>query len=109
LEARELTQLAQASDADALAVVRETGQWLGRGLAILLDILNPQIIIIGSMAVRLGDLLLEPAREEMRKEALPGTFAACRVVPAALGERLGDVASLCAAIQAWSPQGRGFS
>jgi len=108
LDARELTQLAQAGDADALAVVRETGQWLGRGLAVLLDILNPQLIVIGSMAVRLGDLLLEPAREEMRKEALPGAFAACRVAPAALGERLGDVASLCAAIQAQSPQGRGF-
>jgi glucokinase len=99
VDARLLTQLAQAGDADALAVVRETGEWLGRGLAILLDILNPQVIVIGSMAVRLGDLLLEPARREMQREALPGTFAACQVLPAALGEQIGDIASLCAAIQ----------
>lgn len=101
LDARELARLAQAGDADALEVVAEAGRWLGRGLAVLADILNPELIIIGSMAVRLGDLLLGPARAEMQREALPGTFAACRVVPAALGDRLGDVAALCAAIQAY--------
>ena len=100
LDARALTELAREGDADALAVVRETGRWLGQGLAILVDILNPQRIIIGSMAVRLGELLLEPAREELRREALPGAHQACQVVPAELGERLGDVAALCAAIQA---------
>ena len=100
LDARALTQLAKAGDDEALAVVRETGQWLGRGLAILADILNPQRIIIGSMAVRLGDMLLDPARDEMRREALPAAFGACQVVPAELGERLGDVAALCAAIRA---------
>jgi glucokinase len=100
LDARELTRLAQGGDADALAVVGETGRWLGKGLAILADVLNPQMIVIGSMAVRLGDVLLEPARRAMREEALPGAYEACRVVPAALGESLGDVAALCAAIQA---------
>jgi glucokinase len=44
--------------------------------------------------------VLGPAREELEREALPGAVAACRIVPAQLGERLGDVAALCAAIQA---------
>ena len=35
----------------------------------------------------------------MRREALPGAYAACRVVPAALGDRLGDVAALSAALE----------
>ena len=58
------------------------------------------MIVIGSLAVRLGELVLGPAREEIALEALPGAVAACRIVPAELGERLGDVAALCAAIQA---------
>jgi glucokinase len=98
--ARDLAALATAGDEDALAVIDEAARHLGRGLAILLDILNPEIIVIGSLAVRLGDMLLEPAREEMTREALPGAVRVCRVVPAALGNRLGDVAALCAAIAA---------
>jgi glucokinase len=98
--AREVTELALAGDDDARAVVREVAYYLGRGLAVLLDVLNPEVIVIGSLAVRLGDLVLAPAREEMAREALPGTAAVCRVVPAALGERLGDVAALCPAIAA---------
>ena len=98
--ARDLAELTRAGDADALAVLDEVAQHLGRGLAILLDVLNPEIIVIGSLVVRLGELLLGPARQELEQEALPGAVAACRFVPAQLGEQLGDVAALCAAIQA---------
>ncbi len=98
--ARELAELADAGDDDALSVLAETARYLGRGLAMLVDILNPQVIVIGSLAVRLGNLVLQPAREEMAREALPGAASVCRVVPAALGEQLGDVAALCAAIAA---------
>jgi len=99
IDTPEVVRLALAGDADALAVVHTVADYFGQGLAILADLLNPEVIIVGSMGVRLGDTLLEPARVAMRREALPGTYAACRVVPAALGERLGDVASLCAAIE----------
>ena len=97
---RDLADLACAGDGDALAVFEEVGRHLGRGLAILLDVLNPEVIVLGSLAVRLGDLILGPAREVLVEEALPGAVAACRIVPAELGERLGDVAALCAAIRA---------
>ncbi len=96
----EVVRLALAGDAEALEVVRQVGDYLGRGLAVLVDILNPERIVIGSMAVRLGELLLRPAREALQREALPRAAAACQVAPAALGERLGDVASLCAALEA---------
>jgi glucokinase len=105
LTARELVELARGGDADALAIWDEVGRHLGRGLAILIDVLNPEVIVIGSLAVRLGELVLGPAREEVKREALPGAVAACRVVPAALEERLGDVASLCAAIRALGGEG----
>ena len=98
--ARDLAELARAGDADATAVIGEVGRQLGRGLAMLVDVLNPDVIVIGSLAVRLGELLLGPARAELASEALPAAVAACRIVPAELGEGLGDVAALCAAIRA---------
>lgn len=95
----EVVQLALAGDKQALAVVRRVAGYFGRGLAILADILNPEVIVVGSMAVRLGEVLLEPTRQAMRRDALPGTYSACRLVPAELGERIGDVAALCAALE----------
>jgi glucokinase len=102
VETPEIARLALQGDLQALAIVGRVARYLGQGLANLVDILNPEVIVIGSMAVRLGDLLLEPARKAMQDEALPGGYAACRVVPATLGERIGDVAALCAAIEALS-------
>ncbi|MGH6823866.1 MAG: hypothetical protein ACREC4_10335, partial [Methylocella sp.] len=63
------------------------------------DILNPQKIVIGGLAPRLGETLLAPAREVMRREALPPAAECCEIVPAALGERIGDIASLCVAMR----------
>jgi glucokinase len=95
---REVVGAALAGDASALAVVEESGRWLGRGMAILVDLLNPDVIVVGTLGVVLGDLLLAPARAMLQAEALPRAAQACRVVPAALGSRLGDVAALMAAI-----------
>lgn len=100
LTTRELVTQALAGERDALRIVRESGQWLGRGLANLIDTLNPDVIVLGSLAVALGDLLLAPAREVIWRECLPQAAAACRIVPAQLGARLGDVAALMAAISA---------
>jgi glucokinase len=89
---------ALAGDAAARALVAECGRWLGRGLAVLVDLFNPDVIVAGTLGVVLGDFLLEPARVEMCAEALPRASAVCRVVPAQLGNRLGDVAALMAGI-----------
>jgi glucokinase len=100
LTTRELVGQALDGDPDARAVARASGEWLGRGLAMLVDTLNPEVIVLGSLAAALGDLLLEPARRVVQAEALPKPAAACRIVPAELGARLGDVAALMAAIDA---------
>ena len=70
---------------------------LGRGLAIVADTLNPERIILGGLGMRLWDALVVPALRVYEREALPDARKACRVVPAQLGERIGDLASLCAA------------
>lgn len=100
LNTHTLINLALEGDPKASAIVKECGRWFGRGLAVLVDLFNPDVIVAGTLGVVLGDLLLEPAREEMRREALPRAVAACRVVPAELGSRLGDIAALMAGIMA---------
>ncbi|MBK8028451.1 MAG: ROK family protein [Chloroflexi bacterium] len=97
---REVISAALSGDADARVLVEEVGVWLGRGIAVLVDVLNPQLVIVGTLGAVLGDLLLEPARRVVREEALPLAAQVCHIVPAQLGDRLGQVAALMAAIEA---------
>jgi glucokinase len=88
-------------DPDMMVVAAEAGRMLGRGLAVLIDVLNPEIIVVGSLGAVLGDRVLRPARAEVAREALSVAAEACRVVTPALGvPRAGDVASLMAALEA---------
>ena len=87
-----------ANDAEALQVAEVAGKWMGRGLALLIDALNPQVIVFGSLGVALGERVLGPARRVIAEEALPQAAAACQLVPSALGKQIGDVAALMAAL-----------
>lgn len=98
ITARDVFAAARRDDVVAKEIVRSTAERLGQVLAILVDILNPQRIVVGGIAMRTGDMILAPAREAMAREALPVSAATCQVVPAALGERIGDVAALCVAV-----------
>lgn len=95
---RELADKARAGDPRALAVWEQTGRNLGRLLAILMDILNPDVIVIGSIYARAGDLMQEACEQILAAEVLESSLRACRVVPALLGESLGDVAALSVAM-----------
>lgn len=98
LTARDVCDAAKRGDAVAIGIARSTGERLGQIVAILVDVLNPQRIVIGGIAMRTGDMIVGPAREVMAREALSVSAASCKVVPAALGERIGDVAALCVAV-----------
>jgi glucokinase len=100
--ARDVGLAAENGDELARRIVTQCGEKLGMALAILVDILNPERIVIGGLAMRLGDLLLEPARRTLAAEALQPSVSVCQVVPAALGEIIGDVAALCIAMDAAS-------
>ena len=71
---------------------------MGRGLALLIDALNPEVIVFGSLGVALGERILGPARKVISKEALPQAAAACDLVPSVLGKQIGDIAALMAAL-----------
>lgn len=97
---REVVEAMIADDPQALEVAAEAGKWMGRGLALLIDALNPQIIVFGSLGVALGERVLASARRVIAEEALPQAAAACELKPCVLGKAIGDVASLMAAIAA---------
>ncbi|MCQ6558200.1 ROK family protein [Paenibacillus mendelii] len=99
---KSVAEAAAAGDELALEVFEIVGRKLGRGLAILVDILNPEIIVIGSIYGRQLALLEEITMSELRQEALPLAVGVCRVVPAALQENVGDLAALSVALNTLS-------
>jgi glucokinase len=99
LNAHDVWIAARAGDAVAQAVVGKVGQRLGEAMAMLIDLINPDCIVVGGLAVRFGEDILQPARDVVMREALHGSAVACRILPAALGEQIGDVAALCVAME----------
>ncbi len=96
--AADIITQARAGDERARELITLSATALGQGIALLIDLLNPQVVVLGSLAVRAGDLYLPIARQVAAAEAGPEAFQACAIVPAALGDQLGDVAALCAAL-----------
>ncbi len=95
--ARELGVRAEKGDAEAVSIYERVGSDLGKALAILVDILNPEAVVIGSIYVRSREFIEPSMRRSLEKYALAQSVAAVRIVPAALGESLGDCAALCVA------------
>jgi glucokinase len=87
----------QAGAEEARVVFSRAAQAFGRGLAMIADMLNPERIILGGLGMRLQDVLVEPALAIFAAEALPRALSVCSVVPASLGEDIGDYAALVAA------------
>lgn len=97
ISARTVAKAAVNGDELALKIYRTSGEFLGKGLSVLIDILNPEIIVIGSIFARSKDLLEPYAMKVIREEALSLSRNVCRIVPAQLGENLGDFAALSVA------------
>lgn len=95
-----MADYARRGDADALAFFGHIGRMLGRGIAQITDVLNPECIVIGSIFVRCEDLLRAPMEAELKQEAIVHSTAKLRVVPAGTGEQLGDLASIMVALYA---------
>jgi len=97
LTAAEVGRAAEQGDAFALAVWHEVGTKLGEALALLVDVLNPDCIVIGSIYARCERLLVPAMRAALEREALAPSVAACRIVPAALGDQIGSHAAIAIA------------
>jgi glucokinase len=98
LTTKDIADAASGGDKTALEIFELSGRYLGKGLSILIDILNPQLIVIGSIYTRCRQFLEPACMEVLRQEALEPARMVCKVVPAALGEQVGDYASISVAI-----------
>lgn len=97
INAHRVAEAARRGDPLAREIFAICGAYLGRGLAVLVDIINPECIVIGSIFVRAADLLIPTLEKALAAEALPLARQVCRVVPAAFDEELGDLAALSVA------------
>ncbi len=98
LDARMVAQAAQAGDPVALEIIGISAGYLGHGLAIIIDMLNPECIVIGSIYARNESLFQPVMMRVLRQEAIPAALQVCTVKPAALGDSIGDYAALCVAV-----------
>jgi glucokinase len=87
---------AERGDAVARHVVRETAQFLGTGIANLVNIFNPEVVVIAGGVTHAGDALFEPLRAEVRRRAFRPAVAACRIVPGTLPGTAGVAGAIAA-------------
>jgi glucokinase len=84
-----VTELAHAGDAAAASVLAQVGRRLGYGLVGVVNVFNPEMIVIGGGAIAAGEMLLAPAREVVAERALPPMREMVSIVPTAFGDESG--------------------
>jgi glucokinase len=84
-----VTELAHGGDEAAVAVLAQIGRRLGYGLVGVVNVFNPEVIVIGGGAVAAGELLLGPAREVVADRALPPAREGVSIVPTEFGGESG--------------------
>ncbi|MDE0326639.1 MAG: ROK family protein [Candidatus Poribacteria bacterium] len=94
VKSEHVLEAARAGDTLALELVSETAYYMGWGIANLVNVLNPDIVLLGTIAIAAGDLLLDPIRETVSKFAMARPAAAVEIKPAQLGDTLGDLAAV---------------
>lgn len=98
INAKTIAEYAADGCEDAVAVYTQSAKMLGKGLAVIIDILNPEMIVIGSVFARCESLFRDEMQKYIDSECLALSSRTCKVVPALLGESIGDVAAISVAI-----------
>ena len=93
----DIVSSAQAGNIPAQRVFEDAGMHLGWGLAALTNVMNPGVIVVGGDMARAGDLLLDSARQGLRRHVLSGA-ANTPVVTAELGDRASVIGAMLLAI-----------
>lgn len=96
---KKLAEFAFSGDKFAKEVFAKSGEMLGKGLSVLIDLLNPERIVLGGVFMRSSELLVPSMQKQIAKEALADCASVCEIVPAKLSENIGDIASLSIATE----------
>ena len=99
LTTKRLAQLAKSGDEAAIDIFRYSGEMLGKGLSVIIDTLNPEAIIIGSVYERAEELFRDSMLSTLYSEALNQSADACQILPAKLGDKIGDYAAVSVALE----------
>lgn len=104
IQAAVIAELAGQGDPFCKDLYRHCGEMLGETLALLVDLLNPECILLGGIYMRAAELLCEGMRRSLAREALEQSAAVCEILPAGLGEQIGDFAALAVAADRFGAQ-----
>ncbi len=98
MSAKAVAVAAKNGDEFSISVYDKCAEMLGRGLSVIIDIINPQAIVIGSIYERSGDLLKDRMMQIIKEEALPLSYSVCEILPAQLSDTIGDYAAIGVAV-----------
>ena len=102
-----VTELAHDGDPAAIDALAVIGRWLGVGVANLVNMLNPEVVVIGGGVIAAGDRLLEPVREVVMERALSPSKEHARIVPARFGAESGMLGAATLALDGLADPGVG--
>lgn len=95
-----IAECAHAGDEVSLETMAETGFWVGVGVANCINILNPEMVIVGGGIAQAGDVLWEPMMRSVRAFAIYESRQVCKVTPAELGDDAGIMGGVCLVLRA---------
>lgn len=99
ITAKLVAEAAQLGDVWAQEILGSAMGYLGIGVANLVNLLNPDLIVIGGSLTKLGDLLFDPVRRAVAQRSFPVSATAVRIVPATLGDKVGVLGAAAVATQ----------
>lgn len=97
INAKIIAEMAGEGDPFCLSIYEKCGERLGMLLSFMMDMINPELIVLGGVFMRSENLIRPSMERVIAEEALPHASSVCRIVPAALGESIGDYAALSVA------------
>jgi glucokinase len=89
--AEDVSRYAENNDTAARQAFAEAGKYLGIGLSVVINLLNPEKILLGGGVMKAGDFLLQPAIEEAASRSFQGSFRCCSIERATLGNKAGFI------------------
>jgi len=95
---RALTDAYREGDPLAVEVWNGVLERLAQGIGIILMALDPQVILLGTMAIRERDIVMPFLMERLHRYVWKWPLEKCRIAPATLGDRIGDLAGLAVAV-----------
>jgi glucokinase len=89
--AQDVSAAALVGDRMAGVIISEVGRYLGMAIANVINLLNPEMVVLGGGLIEAGDVLLKPTIEEVKRRALSPCYDDCRIIPGSLGTTAGVI------------------